>query len=84
MTSATDQNQNDRSNPVLDTLVSKILLINRYSVPDSPYRWFGDLLSILGEKATLINLKFNLREPIMADSGISLDGKFGGLPDLDP
>ena len=82
MTSATDQNQNDRSNPVLDTLDSKIFLINRYSVLDSPYRWARDLLSILGERATLINLKFNLRQPIIADSGIIFDGKFVGLPYL--
>lgn len=61
---------------------AKIFLINRYAPPTSPFRWAQDLLSILEERATLVNLQFDPNNPQFYSMGINFQGRFKSFPSL--
>ena len=61
---------------------AKIFLINRYAPPASPFRWAQDLLSILEERATLVNLQFDPNNPQFYSMGINFQGRFKSFPSL--
>ena len=65
----------EKSNP-------KIILVNRYSPPTSIYRLTQDLRSVLGKEASVINLRYNPREPKIDGSSVSFRARFQVLPQL--
>lgn len=64
------------------TRKSKIFIVNRYAPPASPFRWALDLLSILGERATLMNLQFFSNKPESIPNGLIFQGRFKRFPQL--